>query len=200
MICSRSSRPLARAAVLVGCAGILATAGCRQDMHDQPKVEPMERSAFFADARASRPLVRGTVARGHLGEDRAYTTGRGKAGYLDTFPMPVTRALLERGRKRYDIYCSPCHDRTGHGNGMIVQRGFPPPPNLHEQRLREAEAGYLVHVIALGQGRMLAYAEQVAPDDRWAIAAYIKALQLAQNARLSDAPEIERRTLESAHE
>ena len=187
--------------ICLSAGAVLAIAsGCRQDMHNQPKLQPMEHSTFFADGRASRPLVRGTVARGHLRDDRAYTTGRGKSGYAKEFPMPVTAELLQRGRKRYDIYCTPCHDRTGEGNGMIVQRGFPQPPNLHEQRLREAAPGYLVHAIAFGQGRMPAYNIQVNPDDRWAIAAYIEALQLSQHANLTDAPETEQRALENAGE
>jgi len=187
-------------AFLLAFAVLALAPGCRQDMHDQPKLQPMEHSTFFADGRASRPLVRGTVARGHLKENRAYTSGRGKEGYAKQFPMPVTGKLLERGHERYDIYCTPCHDRSGEGNGMIVQRGFPKPPNLHEQRLREATPGYLVHTMAFGQGRMPAYNIQIEPADRWAIAAYVQALQLSQHASLSDAPETERHALEGSGE
>jgi hypothetical protein len=167
---------------------ILALAGCRQDMHDQAKVEPLEGSDFFADGRGSRPLVEGTVHRGGLRLDAHYYTGRIGETFADSFPDPVTRESLGRGRERYDIFCAPCHDRVGGGLGMIVRRGFRRPPSFHIERLREAPPGYFVDVITRGFGAMSDYAAQVPPADRWAITAYIRALQLSQNARLADVP------------
>jgi len=176
-------------AMVMALAVILAGSGCRQDMHDQPKYQPHEASAFFADGRASRPLVDGTVARGHLDEDALFHTGRdAEGGFGEVFPFRVGHADVERGRERYDIYCSPCHDRVGNGNGMIVQRGFNAPTSLHEQRLRDAPPGYFFHVITEGFGVMQGYAAQVPPRDRWAIAAYIRALQLSQNTVLAEWP------------
>ena len=168
--------------------GAALLAGCRQDMHDQAKVEALEGSDFFADGRGSRPLVAGTVARGGLRLDAHYFTGRVGDAFVDTFPAAVTRDSLARGRERYDIFCAPCHDRVGNGLGMIVRRGFRRPPSLHIDRLREAPPGYFVDVITRGFGAMSDYAAQVPPADRWAIAAYIRALQLSQNARVEDVP------------
>lgn len=180
---------------------VLLPVGCRQDMHDQPKYVPLERSTFFDDQRASRPLVPGTVARGHLDADSAFFLGTSDEGLLQTLPMPVTHSLLERGRERFDIYCSPCHDRTGHGIGMIVQRGFKRPPSLHDERLREVPVGYLFQVIGNGFGTMPSYAAQIPARDRWAIVAYIRALQLSQAASLSDVPAGERtKLLEQSNE
>jgi mono/diheme cytochrome c family protein len=163
-------------------------AGCRQDMHDQAKVEALEGSDFFADGRGSRPLVAGTIPRGGLRLDAHYFTGRVGDAFADAFPAAVTRDSLARGRERYDIFCAPCHDRVGNGLGMIVRRGFRRPPSLHIDRLREAPPGYFVDVITRGFGAMSDYAAQVPPADRWAIAAYIRALQLSQNARVEDVP------------
>ena len=174
-----------RAALPLACA---ALAGCRQDMHDQAKVEALEGSDFFADGRGSRPLVAGTVPRGGLRLDAHFFTGRVGNAFADTFPAAVTRESLARGRERFDIFCSPCHDRVGNGLGMIVRRGFRRPPSLHIDRLREAPPGYFVDVITRGFGAMADYAAQVPPADRWAIAAYIRALQLSQNARVDDVP------------
>jgi hypothetical protein len=157
-------------------------------MHDQPRYEPLEASSFFADGRASRPLVPGTVARGQLRTDTHFYLGKVDGALVDALPLPVTRPLLERGRERYDIYCSPCHDRLGSGQGMIVRRGFRRPPSLHIDRLREAPIGHFFDVISNGFGVMTDYAAQVTPPDRWAIAAYIRALQLSQHAQLADVP------------
>jgi hypothetical protein len=176
---------------------LLAAAGCRQDMHDQPRLEPLEASDFFHDGRASRPPVAGTVARGELRLDSHYYTGRQGGELAETFPFPVTREVLERGRERYGIFCTPCHDRLGTGNGMIVRRGFPQPPSFHEERLRAAPVGHFFDVISNGLGRMTSYADRVPPRDRWAIAAYLRALQLSQNAALADVPPDERRKLEA---
>ncbi len=175
----------------------LALAGCRQDMHDQPKYQPLEASAFFADGRASRPRVSGTVARGHLDADTLLVTGRNGNAPSDVFPAPVTAAVLERGHQRFDVYCSPCHDRAGTGRGMIVLRGYKQPTSLHDDRLRGMAPGYFFDVISNGFGVMPSYAAQVPVDDRWAIAAYIRALQLSQHATLADVPESERAALES---
>ena len=166
-----------------------ALAGCRQDMQDQPKFIPLRPSGFFADGRSERPLIEGTVPRGHLNDDTAFYTGKGPDGKpLDTFPFAVTTDVVERGQDRYNVYCAPCHDRTGSGNGMIVKRGYRKPPSYHIDRLRQVPNGYLYDVIARGFGAMPDYAAQIPPRDRWAIVAYIRALQLSQHAALSDAP------------
>jgi mono/diheme cytochrome c family protein len=169
----------ALALVLVASA---ALGGCRQDMHQAPRYDPLEESDFFADRRASRPLVAGTVARGQLRADHVYYTGKRGSEFVAELPVPVTRALLERGRERFDIYCSPCHSRLGDGNGMIVQRGLKRPPSFHEERLRNQPIGYFYDVMTNGFGAMPDYAAQVAPADRWAIAAYIRALQFSRRA------------------
>ena len=172
----------------------LAGAGCelRQRMWDQPKVEPLERSAFFADGRSARPLVEGTVARGMLREDELLHTGMDKGALSMRFPFPVTEEVMNRGRERFNIYCTPCHDRAGTGNGMIVQRGLKKPTSFHDMRLRVMPPGYFFFVMTKGFVEMKSYSYQVKPEDRWAIAAYIKALQLSQNATIQDVPDAER--------
>ena len=178
------SRRLAACALV---ALVSFVAGCRMDMHDQPKVEPYEQSAFYADGRAARPLPAGTVARGHLDADTWMMQGKTPSGELvGLFPAPVKYSDLERGRERFNIYCSPCHDRTGSGNGMIVQRGYVQPTSFHAERLRTAPVGHFFNAITNGFGIMPSYAKQILPVDRWAIVAYIKALQLSQNARVGD--------------
>jgi hypothetical protein len=166
----------------LGLLGILALAGCRQDMHDQPRFKPLAKSDFYADLRSARPPVEGTVARGQLQEDTYFYTGRVGHDPGDYMPFPVTEEVLQRGRERFNIYCSPCHSRLGDGNGMIVQRGFQHPPSYHTDRLRKAPLGYFFEVMTQGFGAMPDYAEQVPPRDRWCIVAYIRALQLSQNA------------------
>jgi mono/diheme cytochrome c family protein len=163
-------------------AMLAATAtGCRQDMHDQPRYEAFEAGPFFPDGRASRPTVDGTIARDEPDVDSALLTGADEQGTsLKTSPVPTTPALLARGRERFGIYCTPCHDAVGSGRGMIVQRGFRPPPSLHEPRLRAAPDGYVFDVITRGFGVMPAYTV-VPPADRWAIVAYVRALQLSQH-------------------
>jgi mono/diheme cytochrome c family protein len=166
-----------------------ASAACRQDMHDQPKFIPLRPSTFFDDGRSARPLVEGTVARGHLNEDVAFYTGKGPDGKpLDAFPLHVTKETIERGQDRFNIYCTPCHGRLGNGDGMIVRRGFRRPPSYHIDRLRGVPNGYLFDVISKGFGAMSDYAAQIQPADRWAIVAYIRALQLSQNATATDVP------------
>jgi mono/diheme cytochrome c family protein len=177
---------------VLGMLVLLALVGCRQDMHDQPKYQPFERNAFFADQRASRPLVPGVVARGHLDEDQAFFTGASAGAPVQANPLPLTREVLLRGQERFNIYCSPCHDRVGNGEGMIVQRGYKQPPSLHSDRLRGVPDGYLFQVMSNGFGVMPTYAPQVSPRDRWAIIAYIRALQYSQHAALADVPESER--------
>lgn len=168
---------------------VLFSAGCRQDMQDQPKYIPLRPSDFFSDGRSERPLVEGTVARGHLEDDTLLYTGKGPDGkFSNDFPFSVTKAVLERGQQRFDIYCSPCHDRLGDGDGRIVRRGFRHPPSYHIDRLREAPNGYVFDVITNGFGAMPDYAAQIQPNDRWAIVAYIRALQLSQNASINDVP------------
>jgi len=169
--------------------------GCRQDMHDQPRYDPLEASTFFPDGRASRPPVEGTVARGHLNEDDHLHRGKVGDEFVATFPFPITMDVMARGRERYDIFCSPCHDRLGTGQGMVVKRGFTGPASFHEQRLKDAPAGYLYDVTARGFGRMSGYAAQIPVEDRWAIVAYIRALQETR-APASDLPASVRETLD----
>jgi mono/diheme cytochrome c family protein len=168
-------------------------------MHDQAKYEPYEASDFYADGEASRKPVAGTVARGWLREDPHLYRGVGAdGGFATTLPMELSRDLLERGRERYDIYCSPCHGRTGDGLGMIVQRGFKQPTSFHEARLREMPYGYFFDVMTNGFGQMSSYATMVPVDDRWAIAAYLRVLQSSRYAPVGELAEEDRRQLEIA--
>lgn len=177
---------------------ICTTVGCRRDMFDQPSEKPLEKNAFFRDNQmASRPLPAHTVARGHLDEDEGFYAGKIGTNLLTTFPLPVTRELLLRGQERFNIYCAPCHGRTGEGNGMVPQRGYPPPPSYHIDRLRQAPVGHFYDVITHGYGVMYPYAARVDPPDRWAIAAYIRVLQTSHDARISDVPAQARAQLES---
>lgn len=170
-------------------------AGCRQDMHDQPKLEAYEPSAFFADGRGTRPRVPGTVARGELAEDEALHTGRSAGDLVTVIPVPLDAALLERGRERYGIFCTPCHDALGYGDGIVVQRGMKRPASFHIDRLRQASPGYFFDVITNGFGAMYDHADRIPPRDRWAIVGYVRALQLSQDARLEDVSESERALL-----
>ncbi|HEV8231280.1 MAG TPA: cytochrome c [Thermoanaerobaculia bacterium] len=181
----------------------ILAAACRQEMYDQPKYQPLEKSSFFSDSRSSRPVVEGTVARGMLDAVAAPIPpggAPGAAALATTLPMPLTRELVSRGRERYDIFCSPCHDRTGGGEGMVVRRGYRPPPSLHIDRLRDAPIGHFYDVMTRGLGAMPDYAQQVPPADRWAIAAYLRALQLSQRALIADVPREERAKLEGQPE
>jgi hypothetical protein len=176
----------------------LSATGCRRDMFQQPSEKPLERSDFFRDNRmASRPLPPHTVARGQLNEDDAFYTGKVGTNLVTTFPFPITREVLVRGQERFEIYCAPCHGRAGEGNGMIPQRGYPPPPSYHIDRLRQAPAGHFFDVITHGYGIMYSYGSRVEPADRWAIAAYIRALQLSHDAKVSDVPDSQRAELEA---
>jgi mono/diheme cytochrome c family protein len=187
--------------VFLGTALLLVTSlGCRQEMYDQPRYEPLEKSGFYADTRGSRPLVEGTVARGTL--DAAAVSlppaGAPGAAALETaLPVPLTRELLARGRERFEIFCTPCHDRTGSGLGMVVRRGYRQPPSYHIDRLRDAPVGHFYDVMTRGLGAMPDYAQQIPPSDRWAIAAYVKALQLSQRASVGELPPEDRARLES---
>jgi len=206
-----------RASVLIPLVFLALLAGCdRLDMYDQPRYEPLEESDFFGDGLSARPLVEGTIPRGGLRDDEPFYTGKdqGKlvrqipeaafraihvraphrfaSPYDETDRAALRRALLERGRERFDIYCAVCHGRTGDGNGMIVRRGFRKPPSYHIDRLRNASAGHFYDVMTNGFGAMASYASRIDVADRWAIVAYIRALQLSQNAPLDDVPEDQR--------
>jgi mono/diheme cytochrome c family protein len=175
--------------ILAAC--LLTTVGCRQNMHNQNKLEPYEASAFFEDGQGSRQVPAGTVPRGVYGAKIAPYTGLAVEPPPPAAPQGpprVTLAMLERGQERYNVFCSPCHDRVGTGRGMIVLRGFKQPPSFHEARLRSVPAEYFVQVMTEGFGVMPSYAEEVSVQDRWAIAAYVRALQYSQNARLAEIP------------
>jgi len=164
------------------------------DMKDQPKYLPQTASRFFSDGRELRRPVPGTVARGYLKDDDALYTGMLDGAFVSN-PLPLDRPTLARGQERFNIYCAPCHDRQGEGNGMIVRRGFRHPPSYHIDRLRQVPNGYLFDVIANGFGAMQDYAAQVPVRDRWAIVAYIRALQLSRHATLDDVPPANRAQL-----
>jgi mono/diheme cytochrome c family protein len=178
---------------------LVALAGCRQNMHNQPKYIPLRESETFADGTSARPLPAHTVARGFLRADSGAFTGLARDGRPVTdFPLAVSREILVRGEQRYNIFCSPCHDRAGTGRGMVVRRGYKQPPSFHIDRLRSSPVGYLYNVITEGFGVMPPYASQIPPEDRWAIVAYVRALQLSQNARLADLSPEERQKLDAA--
>jgi Cytochrome C oxidase, cbb3-type, subunit III len=177
-----------RQAAPLGLLAVLTLAGCRQDMHDQPRYKPLAESHFFDDMRSARAPVEGTVARGQLHEDTYFYTGKIGSNPGDFMPFPVTEDVLKRGQERFNIYCSPCHSQLGDGNGMIPQRGYRHPPSYHIERLEKAPLGYFFDVMTNGFGVMPSYAAQVPPRDRWCIVAYIRALQLSQNVKLSELP------------
>lgn len=189
-------RSLARWTLCIGIAPA-AVCGCAQRMDEQAKMKPLRESTFFEDGRSARPLVQGTIPQGPL-PDPYLDEGREGKGFATRYPFPVTRAVLERGQQRFDIYCAVCHDRTGSGHGMIVRRGFPKPPDFHEARLRAAPPGLIVATIANGVGPMFPYGDRVEPKDRWAIAAYIKALQLHDSFPVAKLSAKERGMLEAA--
>ena len=167
-------------------------------MHDQPKVKPYAKSDFFEDQRSARPLVEGTIARGQLRDDAALYTGKAAGKPVEVFPFPVSAEVMARGQERFDIFCSPCHGRTGAGDGMIVQRGYRKPPTFHQDRLRQAAPGYVFDVITNGFGAMPDYAQQIPVRDRWAIVAYLRALQRSQNVAAGTLPAEARAALDSA--
>lgn len=167
---------------------VLLSSSCRQEMHDQPRYEPLEASTFFGDGRSARPQVAGTIARGQLRLDEHLYEGRIEGELATSLPIPLTPELLDRGQERFNIFCRPCHGGLGYGDGTIVDRGLTPPPSYHDDRLREAPVGHFFDVMTNGFGRMTSYASRIPADDRWAIAAYVRALQLSQNASTDDVP------------
>jgi mono/diheme cytochrome c family protein len=183
-----SPKPFALRPTAVAAAALclLAATGCRQDMHNSPKAIPLRESVFFKNGSSARPLVEGTVARGTLQDDVAFFTGKNGAADVDALPFALTAEVLDRGEQRYNIYCAPCHGVTGRADGMIVRRGYRQPPSFHIERLRQAPIGHFYDVMANGFGAIQDYKAQVAPRDRWAIAAYLRALQLSQHAAAAD--------------
>ena len=177
------------AAVAVAAAALSA---CRQDMHNSPKAIPLRESVFFKNGSSARPLVEGTVARGTLQDDVTFFTGKNGAAEVDALPFALTADVLDRGEQRYNIYCTPCHGPTGRADGMVVRRGYRQPPSFHLDRLRQAPLGHFYDVMTNGFGAMPDYRGQIAPRDRWAIAAYIRALQLSQHASVTDIPQADR--------
>jgi len=175
---------------------VISSTACRQDMHDQPKYIPLRESSFFSDSRSARPPVEGTVARGQLRDDDLLYTGKVGGHDSTTFPSPVDASTMARGRQRFDIYCSPCHGRTGQGDGMVVLRGYRRPPSFHQDRLRTAPVGHFFDVITNGFGAMPDYAAQIRAEDRWAIIAYVRALQLSEHATAADVPATEREKIQ----
>jgi len=167
---------------------IFAIAGCRQQMADQPHQRPLEPSNFFDDGMASRPVEPGTVARAGKEQNGLRFPSKVDGKLVDTFPFEVTMEVLARGQERYEIFCSPCHDRLGTGQGMIVRRGFTPARSFHDPRLRDAPAGHFFEVMTQGFGQMPSYANQLSEQDRWAVIAYIRALQFSRNVRLDQLP------------
>ena len=189
-----SALPLFKALPLILIS--LSGAACRQDMHDQPRLEAYEASDFFADGQGMRPIPDGAVARGQLFDDEHLYTGNVNGQLSDEMPFPVTREVLERGRERYTIYCTPCHGQTGMGNGMVVQRGYRAAASFHSEAVRSRPLGHYFDVMTNGFGAMPDYRTQVSPRDRWAVAAYIRVLQLSQRAVVDDVPEDRRQELE----
>jgi mono/diheme cytochrome c family protein len=163
-------------------------AGCRQDMHDAPRYDPLEASAVYLKGSSARPLVEGTVARGELRADALLDQGKVGGEPADVFPFAIDHSALDRGEERYNVYCAPCHSRTGDGNGMVVQRGYRQAANFHTDRLRDAKPGYVFDVITNGFGVMPDYKAQIPVDDRWKIVAYVRALQLSHHATTADVP------------
>lgn len=180
----RSNRSLAVPAL----AALVLVAGCRQDMHNQPKYRPLRPSTLFADGSSARQPVEGTVARGTLHTDEALFTGKVNGSPVTEMPFAITAQDLDRGQERFNIFCAPCHDQTGSGTGMVVQRGYRQPPSFHIERLKTVEPGYIFDVITNGFGVMPDYRAQIDPRDRWRIIAYVKALQLSQPTVAAPAP------------
>jgi mono/diheme cytochrome c family protein len=183
----------------VGVAACVGGAACRQDMHDAPRFNPLRKSDFYDDHRSERPLIEDTVPRGWLMADDAFATGKVNGQFVAELPseVPLTLDLLKRGQNRFNIYCSPCHSRTGDGNGIVVQRGYKQPPSYYDARLRAQPIGYFYDVISHGFGQMPDYAAQVQPKDRWAIAAYIRTLQVSRHATVADVPAGDRPQLDA---
>ena len=183
----------ARVMLVAGAIAVYLT-GCRQEMGNQPAYRPLTESQFFSDGRSERNPVPGTVARGHLRDDDALFTGKVNAKDVTEFPISITKEVLQRGQERFNIYCSPCHSKLGDGNGMIVQRGLNRPPSYHDDRLLTAPVGHFFDVISNGYGRMYSY-DHIPVRDRWAIIAYVRALQFSQRATIADVPEADKKAL-----
>ena len=176
---------------------LVLTTGCRQKMASQPRYDPLEGSDFFADGMAARPRIAGTVARGELVTNQFLATGKINGQIADGYPIALTEAVMDRGQERYDIFCSECHGRLGDGNGMIVARGYRRPPSFHTDTLRKQPTGHFFDVMTNGFGAMPPYKTMIPAQDRWAIVAYIRALQLSQNATVDDVPVTERAKLDA---
>jgi len=177
---------------------VLLLSACGNNMADQPALRPLQGSDFFADGSGMRPPLEGTVSRRAGAVDPVFITGQDASGLVTELPVALTLELLQRGQERYDIFCAVCHGHTGHGDGMVVTRGFPAPASFHDQRLLDASVGYYFNAMTNGFGRMFSYASRIPAEDRWAIAGYVKALQLSQNATLDDLPASVRLELESS--
>lgn len=199
-------RPTARRLAWAALA-LVALAGCHRDMWNQPRYKPYAESRLFDDTTSARPLVAGTVPYHSAGRTGPLYTGMVNGTWALEFPMPVTEALVRHGQQRFSIYCAPCHGATGEGNGMIIQRGMAQgpglrgikqPPSYHIDRLREMPPGYFFDVITNGFGTMYSYAHRITPEDRWAIAAYVRTLQYSQHAALEDVPPDQRAALDTA--
>ncbi len=179
----------ARTLAFAALALTLVLSGCGRNMYDQPRAEALESSRFFADGAASQALPEGVISRERGSIDPSYFSGMGDAGFATELPFELTEEVLVRGQERYNIYCSMCHNYDGSGGGVVVQKGFVPPASFHEQRLLDSGVGYFYNAITNGFGRMYSYASRIPVEDRWAIAAYVKAMQLSQNATVDDIPE-----------
>lgn len=198
MICALLSR--VRGAALAGVAGsmALALAACHRDMYDQPKFLPNSKTIYFPDEPSNRVSPAHTVPRGVIDDGSTFYTGKTGAALATTFPMPVTPEMVARGREMFDIECTPCHGRDGYGDGIIVQRGFPAPPSYHSDRLRQAPVGHFFEVITNGYGAMYPFGSRINPADRWAVIAYIRALQFSQNAPAAELSDTDRAALEKS--
>lgn len=182
--------------ICAGAALFLSLTACRDDMHNQPRLKPLGASEFFSDHRASRPAIEDTVARGHLRLDDARYTGKMDGNDIDQFPIPIAKADIERGRTRFNIYCTPCHGYLGDGNGMVVLRGYRQAATFYDDKYRKAPVGHFFDVITNGFGAMPSYASRITADDRWRLIAYIRALQLSESAKLTDVPADQRDKLQ----
>jgi mono/diheme cytochrome c family protein len=193
----RGGAPGGRALPMLIAFAAFFFAACRPDMMNQPKAKPLSESDFFSNGANARQPPAHTVARGDARANTAFYTGLTNGTYITQLPVTLAPELLARGRERYNAICAECHDRTGSGNGMVVKRGFPQPPSYHVPRLRNAPIGHFFDVITNGYGVMYPYATRVDPEDRWAIAAYIRALQLSHQVKASELTPAEQRKLES---
>jgi mono/diheme cytochrome c family protein len=197
----KSRREMSRAlAIALLAAGVGTGAACRQDMHNGPGfAKPLRQSDFYDDHRSERPLLEDTVARGWLMADDAFATGKVNGQFIAQLPaaVPLSLETLQRGEQRFNIYCAPCHARTGNGDGIVVRRGYKQPPSYHDPRLRAQPIGYFYDVISHGFGAMPDYAAQIQPKDRWAIAAYVRVLQVSRHAPVAEVPDAERPKLDA---